>query len=287
MTVPALPGPIELVNDNPNEGVIWYHPRRHWVDTAFPITGNLWVPRLIDMQVAHYTAAADLPDGDVDEHQTDRDIAPYLRRIQVDYVTNRGYSIGYWWAIDWLGGIWQLRGFDLVDGTGGLKSAANLGHNDHTAPVLFLVDGNDEPTELAMAAFRYLGRRVRDHPFRGRRTPLAVIDHGRLPIPPGTPTGCAGTGIRRVIDRGWLAPDLFTVPAPTPEETLMATIHLICNDPAAGLPEVLVAIDGAGIQIIGVASPEDRTALTAALKAPTAVVSQHQYSEIVTRDAAG
>lgn len=241
MTIPALPNPIRLANDVAEDGPISYHPRSHWVDTALPVTGPSWVPRLIDMMVAHYTAAADLPDGDADEHQTDRDIAPYLRRIQADYVNSRGYSIGYWYAIDWLGGIWQLRGFDLRDDTGGLKSAANAGHNEHTAPVLFLVDGNDAPTLEARAAFRYLNRRTQHHPYRGRRTQLAVIDHGRLPIPPGNPTACAGTGIRRTIDAGELAADYRTNPPnpnPTPiEDDDMASNDIVTNaEPRDGWP---------------------------------------------------
>lgn len=241
--IPAYTPPVKL-------GAVSYHPRSHWVDDAKPITGPVWVPRLIDTAVAHYTAAVDLPDGDADEHQTDRDIGPYLRSIQADYLRSRGYSIGYWYAVDWLGGIWQLRGFDLVTGLDGLKSAANYGHNDHTAPVLFLVDGNDAPTELAAAAFRYIAAAVRTHPWRGRRTPLSVIDHGRLPIPPGHSTSCAGTGIRRAIDAGELteriAPPTPPTPPPTREDHDMSANNVCTNaEPRDGYgPRVIKWIIG-------------------------------------------
>jgi hypothetical protein len=261
-----------------------YHPRSVWEDPARPVTGPAWVPRLVDMIVPHYTAAIDLIDGDLGEFIDD--LPAYLRAIQRDYVVTRGYSVGYWWAIDWLGGIWQLRGFDPYTGLGGFKSAANAGHNDHTGPILFLVDGDDEPTGEAMRAARWLNACTRRHPYRGRRTQLAVVDHGRLPIPPGNPTACAGKGIRRVVDKGFLSDEFQTFPTQPQETTDMpTTLHLI--PPAdAGVPELIVCVDGAGVQLIGLNGSTSQTlALIAAMKATTVSVSAEQYGEFVARAA--
>ena len=99
----------------------------------------------IDTVVIHYTAADDLIDGDVGEDWAG--IPAYLRAIQSSYLNRQptGYSVGYNWAVDQRGEVWELRGSDV-------KCAANRDHNDHCVAVLVLVDGDDQATPPAAAA---------------------------------------------------------------------------------------------------------------------------------------
>lgn len=262
------------------------HERSAWEDPKLPVTGGSPFPfTALDTIVPHYTADDNLIDGDPGEHANQLD--DYLRAIQASYERTRGYSIGYSFAIDWLGGIWELRGFDW-------RPAANLDHNHHTLPVLFLVDGADHATAEAWQTFRWLNAHARSRPERRRTTKLFVIGHGQLQKP-NHPTGCPGIGIRLDIAAG-LGDDEYEPPKPpkpeppkpTPEPPLppdtgedddMATnLHLVA--PAdAGLPEVIVTIDGAGATIIGLASPADAAAISAAMKATRVEVSAEQFNE--------
>jgi hypothetical protein len=152
--------------------------------------------------VAHYTGAMNVPDGDPgDEHN----VAGFLRRAQRDYYENRtgggytrisdgrffpGYPLGYNFGVDWLGGVWVLRGFDFL-------SAATNGHNGYTVAVLFFVDGANPANDLMWQSARAIGRGART---RSTRLDFArgFTDHGSLRINTGTGTvtACAGAGIR-------------------------------------------------------------------------------------------
>lgn len=190
-------------------GVDAFHPRTEWEQIGFRMAVDFTrqptgfkVDR-VDTMVAHYTGAKNVPDGDPGEDLTT--MRDYLRAIQRDYLANRtgggytrkmdavyfpGYHIGYSFGIDWQGGVWELRGFDYLP-------AATNAHNDHTVAVLFFVDGPDGANDGMWAAARAIGREVRDrsrHPlFRKFYT-----DHGTLTATSGagTPTACAGPGIR-------------------------------------------------------------------------------------------
>jgi len=187
----------------------------------------------IDRMVAHYTAAKNVPDGDPGEDLTQ--FRDYLRAIERDYLANRvsepgytrvtdgkhfpGYHTGYNFGIDWMGGVWEIRGFDYI-------SAATNNHNGHTIAVLFLVDSADAANANMWASARAIGREA------AKRTPLTInpqyIDHGTLTIVSGTgtPTACAGAGIRaqcsQPIGNIWSdsqLPDPPPTPAPTPDPT--------------------------------------------------------------------
>jgi hypothetical protein len=175
------------------------HGRSTWVDPRYPVTGSRAVdwPR-IDTTVIHYTADDDLIDGDPGEHADD--LPGYLRAIQRDYTTRRGYSIGYNFAVDWLGAAWELRGFDY-------RCAANAGHNDHTLAILMLVDGGDQATVYAVGAVREL---VGSFERIAQRT-LTITGHGQLP---GAATGCPGRGLREQIAAGVFSPR-YRPPAPS------------------------------------------------------------------------
>lgn len=188
-----------------------FHPRSTWVSAAEPVTGPALPWPTIDTNPCHYTAAVNLIDGDPNEFVTG--IPAYLRRIHHDYLTNRpqfnaagvktsdGYSIGYNFAIDWLGGIWELRGFDY-------KCAANATYkgvvwNNRTVAILFLVDGNDGATDEALAAARWVVAETRRR--AGRRT--AIKPHSAIGA-----TACCGDGLRAQIAAGKMEPDNYTTP---------------------------------------------------------------------------
>jgi hypothetical protein len=172
-----------------------YHPRSDWVDPAYPVTGPAADWSAIDTVVIHYTAAADCPDGDWPDV-----VAAYLRAIQRDYVTNRGYSIGYMFAVDQHGGQWQLRGWEF-------RSAANKGHNEHTMPILCLVDGDRAATAVAVEAVRQL---VAEGARRAGRE-LAIVGHGDIGA-----TACPGVGLAAQVRAGVFTPVVEPEPEPTP-----------------------------------------------------------------------
>lgn len=190
-------------------GVAIYHPRSEWQDSEYPITGPAADQSAITTAVVHYTAAEDLPDGDTGE--TVEDVAALLRRIQRSYSTGRGYSIGYRWAVDWLGGVWQLRGWEF-------KSAANKGNPDITGvanfnvysePILCLVDGNDMASPMMVRSVQAI---IAESQRRSGRT-FRVVGHGDIDA-----TGCPGAGLRAQVKAGVFvpSPDVPTPPPPPP-----------------------------------------------------------------------
>lgn len=179
--------------------------RSVWQNPAQPVVGPAIDWSKIDTFVIHYTAAANLPDGDNGPRESQSDVWPYLRSIQNDYTVNRGYSIGYNAAVDVWGCAYELRGADI-------KCAANKGHNDHTFACLMLVDGDDRASDLAAARVRRL---VADaERLAGRK--LKIVGHGEIGA-----TSCPGRGLRQDIVDGRFNP---TVEPPIPVEDDMTAV---------------------------------------------------------------
>lgn len=193
-------------------GVDVYHPRTEWEQVGFRMASDFTrLPTAIklgavDQMVAHYTGAKDLPDGDPGEDLAS--VQGYLRAIERDYLTNRteggyirkvdavyfpGYHTGYSFAVDWLGGCWEIRGFDYLP-------AATNQHNGHTVAVLFLVDGAFPAPDAMWATARAIGRETRRRSGRADFQPQ-FTDHGSLTASSGTGTvtPCAGAGIRNQL----------------------------------------------------------------------------------------
>lgn len=197
-------------------------PRRDWQDPAQPVVGPAAVLGAVTMLPAHYTAAATVPD----------DTAAYLRSIQRDYTVNRGYSIGYNFAVDRAGVAWECRGFDI-------KCAANKGMNDVTLAILCLVDGAAAMSPVMVDTFRGLGAEAQ----RRVRADLLVVGHRDIGA-----TACPGDGIYHQVVTGQLEPG-DPAPTPTPPdpdpdlEDDDVTAFLLTN-PATG--EVAV-VYGAGL----------------------------------------
>lgn len=180
------------------------HTRESWVDPCYPIVGPPQHPENITTPLAHYTAAIDLPDGDLGEF--DYQIAPFLRATNKDYWLNRkgtgitacgkflpGYAVGYLFAVDWLGGGWELRGFDIFP-------AATGAANPYTFPILFLTDLRDPASELMMQTARAIWREARR---RSGREDFLNRPKGHREVCGGC-TACPGDPITHQRDLGLL-----------------------------------------------------------------------------------
>lgn len=197
-------------------GVETFHPRAVWEEVGFRMaldfnkTPAPYKPANVDLAVAHYSGSERTPDGDPGEDPSL--IIPWLRSIQRDYYINRtggnytrksdgrlfpGYPIGYSFAVDWLGGVWELRGFEFLP-------AATLAHNTHTIPVIFITDGATPASELALASARAIWREARR--LSGRTTSFIQrpLGHGevRLVYGTGTATPCPNSGILDQLHHG-------------------------------------------------------------------------------------
>jgi hypothetical protein len=195
-------------------------PREDWQDPDQPVTGPSMNLSTVDLLPAHYTADDVIPD----------DIPQYLRNMQSYYVSDRGYSVGYNFAIDQTGEAWELRGFDF-------KCAANKDMNEITIAVLCMVDGADAMNPAMCATFTALGAEAQD--IVGRD--LLVVGHRDI----GS-TSCPGDGIYSQVQAGLLDPDGST-PPPEPQpippgDTDMASSILIIED--ANAPGAWYRSDG-------------------------------------------
>lgn len=165
-------------------------PRTAWQNPNQPVVGPAMSLRSVTMLPAHYTGAATVPS----------DTASYLRAIQNDYTVNRGYSIGYNFAVDRAGQAWECRGFDI-------KCAANKGMNDVTIAILCLVNGAAAMSPVMVDTFRQLGAEAQ------RRVAAALLVVGHRDI--GS-TACPGDGIYHQVVTGQLEPAVDPPPDPTP-----------------------------------------------------------------------
>lgn len=174
--------------------------RSAWTDTAPQSNGRYGHVTGISV---HYPAAG-APIGP----ESAARIAARLRSYRSYHINVRGWGdIGYNFAIDQAGRVWELRGMENVGAHSASKS--NPRANTTLVGVLFVV-GNDEPiSEAAVLAFRELRGRVL------ARFPSAtgVTGHGQVP---GAQTACPGPQLRALIASGALTGGAVPTPGPTP-----------------------------------------------------------------------
>ncbi len=201
----------EIRNVTVNEGEPMLIPgveivkRAGWLGSTRVFSGPAMMLWAVDTFVVHYTAAKNLPDGDPGELGK---VRGYLSTMAAYYWRVRMYALGYNFAVDWEGIVYELRGWDI-------KCAANLNWNDRSIAVLCLVDG-DDPMPPAMlrsvnAIYAEADRRT------GRRCQLK--GHGDI----GS-TSCPGMGIRTQIRVGQVRPQpigVSTAPILTEKEDPM------------------------------------------------------------------
>lgn len=186
-------------------GVATFHPRESWQDPRYPVSGPAADLSTVDHGVVHYTGADNVIDGDPGESAGD--LPGFHRSMQRHYINVRGYSLGYNFSVDWLGGVWEIRGWRF-------RSAANAGWNHRSVAVLVLVDGNDMASPYAVrsvqAVIAEATRRA------GRR--LEIKGHGQLRAETGvgSATSCPGLGLQAQINAGVFSPR----PTPIPPELI-------------------------------------------------------------------
>lgn len=206
-------------------GVETLHPRTEWEPgPGTPLFGDLrrgyafhrtpaslWLPG-IQYIATHYTGAVNIPDGDPGEILSGVDgIRNLLRNAHWDYLNNRsdggyrrlsdnrwfpGYPLGYSFAFDWLGGVWEINGFDY-------QPAATSGWNNRALAFLMLTDRADPGSALMWRSHRAVAREALR---RGARiAPERVWSHGWFAerTGTGTPTACCGGALEAQINAGY------------------------------------------------------------------------------------
>jgi hypothetical protein len=191
--------------------IIFLHSREVWA-TGRPVASNYpFVWDKIEYVVIHWPGHDGVPDGDINDRT---DIGAYLRNAHERYLDdpNRGYSLGYSCAVDYLGGSWQIRGEDFR-----AASNAPTAFNERAFSINYLTDLDGNHTDEGVAEVNRLINQVREI-----RPDVKVIPHGDGPlyVPGATPTQCPGTKIRSLIETdviGAYPPSAPPVPDPTPE----------------------------------------------------------------------
>ena len=183
----------------------WSHVREDWENPNQTIDQHTrsgpfpWATA--DRIAIHYTAAADVPDGDPDELPWEQHVAAYLRAIQNSYVTGRGWSIGYGVLVTQDGDDWEVRGVRHMN-------ASNLGWNHRTLAILMFVDGVDAATPAAVAKVRQIVAWFR---AESPQAAVEIVGHQEIGA-----TACPGVGLQTQIDIGVFDPS--TTPPPPPPD---------------------------------------------------------------------
>ena len=81
-----------------------FFPRSDWEVPGKTISGPAINRALVSSITVHYPGGNT---GPLDTVERQRD---YLRRMQADYLTSRGYSLGYSWVVMPDGNVWESRG---------------------------------------------------------------------------------------------------------------------------------------------------------------------------------
>ncbi len=170
-----------------------YHSRAEWQSPSQPVTGPAisW-PKIVRI-VIHYNG------GNLDAPYNS---AQHMRNSQNYYVTQKGYSLGYNWVVDYKGEIWESRGFDI-------KCAANVEVNDSSVAIEILVDNQDAANPAQINAVRELVAEIR----RRQNKSYPLVKHSTVATN-STNTICPGAGISPQVDGGVFEP--VSVPPVTP-----------------------------------------------------------------------
>lgn len=138
--------------------------RRDWQIPSRPVTGPTASPSLVTAEMVHWPGASP-------NWRPPLDTASWLRWSQDLYLLDKGFSLGYAWAIgvntiDWDDDpvhtdIWEIRGLDI-------RPAANNGDfppystfrnpnwNGHTQPIIFLTSVAHPMTDDQCLQGRYM-----------------------------------------------------------------------------------------------------------------------------------
>jgi hypothetical protein len=202
-------------------------PRSTWQDPAFPITGPPAQLGLISALTAHY------PGGNPGDLSSDAKCAAYMRRMQREYVTDRGYSLGYNWMIPPQGGIWEARGILYNNAANGSTS-----WNLRAFAVQFANGPGEALTDAQLSSARWL----HGHLMALCDRQIAWNAHGQvrgqvwpaLAPPSQWSTQCPGALIWRQLASGEL--NYRPLPPPVlpskPRSVTMLLLDLFLNTPS-------------------------------------------------------
>lgn len=232
-------------------------PRSVWEDPAYRISGPPAQLGLISAITAHY------PGGNPGDLSSDAACAAYMRRMQREYVTDRGYSLGYSWMIPPNGTIWEARGLLYVNAANGSAT-----WNARSFAVQFA----NGPGEALTEAQKRSARLLHGHLMALCDRQLAWNAHGQvrsqtwptLAPPSQWTTACPGQLIWRALASGEL--DFRPLPPPViPEEDEMfrfvqvpgdvtvykvSGVHALWVNPGTAVSLELPAAAGGAVQMI-------------------------------------
>jgi hypothetical protein len=167
-----------------------FHDRTEWQDPAYPVSSSSWMDiNALSYITLHYIGA----DG-----VNLSDIPQFLRNAQLDYVVNRGYSLGYNSAVDEDGEEWEIRGFDYRCAANGTQ-ATNI---PSYSIVLLLPNTWSVPPTAQIDGVRNLVSKIRaTAAAAGNGDFLEINGHRDL-----KPTSCPGDPIYTMIQNGTFEP---------------------------------------------------------------------------------
>jgi N-acetylmuramoyl-L-alanine amidase len=141
-------------------------------------------------------------------------VAARLRGWWDYHVNTRGWTdIGYNFAVDQAGRVWDLRG--LVRVGAHCASASNPDANHEWVGVLFILGDREEPTAAMVRAFQDFRYLVFLPRWPGR---TSLTGHGRAPGVPGAQTSCPGPYVAARLTDGTLGQRPGTSPPAPPDE---------------------------------------------------------------------
>ena len=181
-----------------------YYPRAHWENPAQPVTGP--GPQAVrGTWVIHYPG-----NNGFDEPMSDYQMIEYCRAMQNDYVTNRGFSLGYSFVVSQSGLAYEARGFDI-------NNAANKGDkmkpeipnfNAVSMSIQVAVSGQNAASDAAVVMLNEIIALEPD---------WDVVVHADVDY-----TSCCGTGMIEQVRSGIIGQSVQ--PAPSTGDVAMITL---------------------------------------------------------------
>lgn len=197
------------------------HPRGDWVNWATWNRHALMDPNEVVGIAWHYPGIPHLDVDGLNDVLEAEDTRQILRNMDTAYRRDRGYNLGYGWAIDQLGHVWEIRGVERQAANG------NQTANRKYLSVLFVLPTLDAgPSNAAINAARELVRYLVSH-FPKAKDDLTHDEARRSVGLPGTT--CCGPIIGRLVHGGTFR-TLPIPPAPIEEDDMASVFRLPGSD---------------------------------------------------------
>jgi hypothetical protein len=230
-----------------------HYQREEWQDPRQPITGPKPKARR-SVGVLHYSGSNSIPG----------DKKAWLRSMQNDYVTNRGYSLGYGHLVCANGDSYEIRGDDFnMASNNGDKVDGNA--NDWTLSILLDVTTTSSATpaqiERCKQIFNLAG-------ITGRPVPHSFYDY----------TSCCGATVTGQINAGLFDPT-HTEPEPPPSTDNEEIDMLALDFGTPGVDSWWTRLSWQGDTLCHVVSPADQ--LQTRGKVPVVSISEKELNALL------